>query len=242
MATRAARRTSSRAVAKPIPLSLPQPVMSAVRSVKSKGVFVISARLSDRDERPRRSRQGRSAPLVAQLLKAAWSVHAGEHARCLRNCAAPVLGLSPWAEHDPPLSVDVDLELVTRAKSDRVERLLGDCHLEFAGNPGVASPAVLLYSCHLSKECSRSRLPDGCNRVDDHRHVQWGRALPWRRPCVTSRLAPQLDDQIAEAVRDGGVLSEAGLAVDVTDGSNPFGHPIQLSEVMLEGCQHREAR
>ena len=65
--------------------------------------------------------------------------------------------------------------------------------------------------------------------------------MPWGGACVASRFSPQLDDKVAEAVRDGCVLGEAGLAVDVADGSNPLGHPIEFSELVLERSEHRKS-
>src|SRR5207244_12164033 len=69
------------------------------------------------------------------------------------------------------------------------------------GGPGGEVERVV---CHLG---------DDRDRVDDHRDVQWGGPLARRGACVTSRFAPQVDDEVAEAVRYGRVLSEAGLAV-----------------------------
>jgi hypothetical protein len=58
---------------------------------------------------------------------------------------------------------------------------------------------------------------------------------------MTSRISPQLDDEVAEAVGDGRVLCEARLAVDVADGANPVGHAIELPELTLEGSEHRKS-
>jgi len=85
-------------------------------------------------------------------------------------------------------------------------------------------------------------LGDCGDRVDDYGDIQWRGTLPWGRACMSARLAPQLDDQVAETVGDVSVSCEAGLAVDVADGSNPFGHPIELAEFTLEGGKHRKTR
>src|SRR5947207_11532571 len=58
---------------------------------------------------------------------------------------------------------------------------------------------------------------------------------------MASRIARELDDEIAEAVGDGSVLGEARLAVDVADGANPLGHPIELLEFALERSEHRKS-
>jgi hypothetical protein len=55
------------------------------------------------------------------------------------------------------------------------------------------------------------------------------------------RPAPQLDDQITEAVDDLGVLREPRRAVDVTDGSQPLRHAVELSELSLERRQDGKA-
>ena len=39
---------------------------------------------------------------------------------------------------------------------------------------------------------------------------------------MPSCIAPKVDDEIAEAVDDGGILAEARCAVDVAEGTNPL--------------------
>ena len=58
---------------------------------------------------------------------------------------------------------------------------------------------------------------------------------------MSSGFAPEFDDEVAEAVDDRGVLTEAGLAVDVADGADPLGHAIEVSEFLLERREHGKA-
>ena len=48
---------------------------------------------------------------------------------------------------------------------------------------------------------------------------------------MPSRLAPELDDEVAEAVDDGRVLTEAGLAVDVPDRPDPPRYAVEVAEL-----------
>jgi len=57
---------------------------------------------------------------------------------------------------------------------------------------------------------------------------------------VPACVAPQVDDEIAEAVGDRGVLAEVGRAVHVTDGADPLRHAIEVSEFLLQGREHRK--
>jgi hypothetical protein len=43
---------------------------------------------------------------------------------------------------------------------------------------------------------------------------------------VPSRIAPELNNEVTEAVDDDGVLAKARLAVDVADGPNPLRNAI----------------
>jgi hypothetical protein len=58
---------------------------------------------------------------------------------------------------------------------------------------------------------------------------------------MTSGFAPELDDQVTEAVYNGGVLAEAGLAVDVPDRTNPLRDPVEVAQLALERREDREA-
>jgi hypothetical protein len=59
---------------------------------------------------------------------------------------------------------------------------------------------------------------------------------------MSSRLAPELDDQVAEAVDDGSVLPETRLAMYVADGPDPLRHPIEVAELAFERGEDREGR
>src|SRR5262249_46731514 len=61
-----------------------------------------------------------------------------------------------------------------------------------------------------------------------------------RGACVASAFAPEFDDEIAEAVHDGGVLPELRDAVDVADGAEPFGDTVEIAERLFERGEDRE--
>ena len=83
---------------------------------------------------------------------------------------------------------------------------------------------------------------DGDDRVDNDRNVERGRSLSRSGSGVPPGVAPQLHDEIAEAVDDLGVFAKPRLAVDVADGADPFRHTIEVSELSLERREHRETR
>ena len=51
---------------------------------------------------------------------------------------------------------------------------------------------------------------------------------------MPARVAPELDDEIAETVDDEGVQLEVGRTVDVSDGTEPLRDPIELTEGVAE--------
>jgi hypothetical protein len=55
-------------------------------------------------------------------------------------------------------------------------------------------------------------------------------------------LAPDLDDQIAEAVHDLGILVEVGRALNVADRPQPLRHAIEVTQLALERREDREPR
>jgi len=57
---------------------------------------------------------------------------------------------------------------------------------------------------------------------------------------MPTRLTPELDDEVTEAVDDGGIFAEARLAVNVADGADPLRYAIEFSELALEGSEDRK--
>ena len=57
---------------------------------------------------------------------------------------------------------------------------------------------------------------------------------------MSTSVAPELDDQIAEPVDDAGVLAEARRAVHVTDSPEPLRDAVEVAELALERCKDRE--
>jgi hypothetical protein len=57
---------------------------------------------------------------------------------------------------------------------------------------------------------------------------------------MPTRLAPKLDDEVTEAVDNGGILAKARLAVDVADGADPLRYAIEISELAFEGSEDRK--
>lgn len=58
---------------------------------------------------------------------------------------------------------------------------------------------------------------------------------------MSSGVAPQLDDEVAEAVDNGGVLAKARLAMDVADGANPLRDATEITELLFERCEDRQS-
>ena len=58
---------------------------------------------------------------------------------------------------------------------------------------------------------------------------------------MSSRVAPEFHDQIAEAIDDGRVLTEIRCAVDVSHSADPLRDAIEFPEFALEGCEHGKA-
>jgi hypothetical protein len=58
--------------------------------------------------------------------------------------------------------------------------------------------------------------------------------LAWRRSGVSTGIAPQFDDEVAEPVHDKWVLVEAGSGLDVTHSAEPFGDVIELTKLLLQ--------
>jgi hypothetical protein len=57
---------------------------------------------------------------------------------------------------------------------------------------------------------------------------------------VASGVAPQLEDQVAEAVDGGGGDVEVLRALDEAEHLDPGGHPVELAELLLERREHRQ--
>ena len=57
---------------------------------------------------------------------------------------------------------------------------------------------------------------------------------------MSARVTPQLDDQIAEAVDDGGVRTEVRRAVHVADGADPLRHTVEVAKLSLQGRRDGE--
>ena len=59
---------------------------------------------------------------------------------------------------------------------------------------------------------------------------------------MVARIAPDLDDQVAETVEDLGVLMETGRRLHVANRPQPLRHPVEVAELLLERGDDRKAR
>jgi hypothetical protein len=82
---------------------------------------------------------------------------------------------------------------------------------------------------------------DRDDRVDDDRDVERRRSLSRSGPRVPPGVAPELHDQVTEAIDDCGVLTKARLAVNIANGADPFRHPIEFCELSLERREYRKS-
>lgn len=59
---------------------------------------------------------------------------------------------------------------------------------------------------------------------------------------MTSRIAPKVDHEVAEAVDDGCVLAEIRRAMHVSDRPDPLTYPIEVAEFLFQRGQYRQSR
>ena len=59
---------------------------------------------------------------------------------------------------------------------------------------------------------------------------------------MSTGIAPQLDDEVAEAVHDKRVLVEAGRGLDVADSAEPFGDAIEFTKLLFQRGQGGKRR
>src|SRR5687767_1280251 len=79
----------------------------------------------------------------------------------------------------------------------------------------------------------RPRRGDRDQRLELHRHPERQLAGADGRAGVASGVAPELEDQVAEAVDDGGGDVEVLRALDEPEHLDPAGHPVELAESCL---------
>ena len=86
----------------------------------------------------------------------------------------------------------------------------------------------------------RRRSGDRDDRLDLDRHPERQLAGADRRAGVASGVAPELEDQVTEAVDGGGGDVEVLRALDEAEHLDPDGHPVELAELLLERREHRQ--
>jgi hypothetical protein len=59
---------------------------------------------------------------------------------------------------------------------------------------------------------------------------------------VAAGVAPELEDQVAEAVDGGGGHVEVLRALDEAERLDPGGDPVEVAELLLERREHRQSR
>lgn len=75
---------------------------------------------------------------------------------------------------------------------------------------------------------------DGNDPVDDDRDIERRGPLARCRPGVPSRVTPQIDNEVAEAVDDFGVLLEIRCGLHIADDPEPFRHAIELAQCFFQ--------
>src|SRR4051794_5058636 len=82
---------------------------------------------------------------------------------------------------------------------------------------------------------------DGDDRLDLDRHAEGQLAGADGRSRVASRVAPEAEDEVAEAVDGGRRGIEALRAADEAEGLDPGGHAVEVAELLLERGEDRQA-
>ena len=80
------------------------------------------------------------------------------------------------------------------------------------------------------------------DRLDLDRDVEGQLGRADRRAGVAAGLAPDVEDQLREAVDHGGRLVEAGRAVDEPERLDPARDPVEIAELLLRARRRSRAR
>src|SRR5215831_19363569 len=78
---------------------------------------------------------------------------------------------------------------------------------------------------------------------DFHRYAEGELGHSDGRPRVPAALRPvQLDDQLGEAVDDGGLIPEAGRRVHHAEHAQPSRYAVEIAELALQAAENRKPR
>src|SRR5690606_29078339 len=76
--------------------------------------------------------------------------------------------------------------------------------------------------------------------LDLHALSAWKLEYADRRPGVHSRLSPQAGENVGSAVDDAELVVESRRRFDETQELDDPGHPIEASDLVRDGPQHRQ--